>query len=94
MRLIDADALKDVLNNGGGTSVDINISKNMPLGEIVDIVIQAYRKCLFAELQKKMPTAYDVDEVVERIKNCDYCDSDGYLEPDAVVRIVKEEIKA
>lgn len=41
-----------------------------------------------------LPTAYDVDNVVERIKNCDYCDSDGYLEPDAVVRIVKEEIKA
>lgn len=41
-----------------------------------------------------LPTAYDVDKVVERIKNCDYCDSNGYLEPDAVVRIVKEEIKA
>lgn len=41
-----------------------------------------------------LPTAYDVDKVVERIKNCDYCDSDGYLEPDAVIRIVKEETKA
>lgn len=67
MRLIDADYLKDVLNSGGGVSVDINISKKMPLGEIIDTVIQAYRKCLFEELEK-MPTAYDVDKVVERLE--------------------------
>ncbi len=66
MRLIDADSLKSVLNSGGGESVDIKINKSMPLGVIVDTVIQAYRKCLFAELEKA-PTAYDVDKVVDRI---------------------------
>ena len=50
MRLIDADAFKDKLNSGGGESVEINISKSMELAEIVDTVIQAYRKCLFAEI--------------------------------------------
>lgn len=67
MRLIDADYLKSILNSGGGESVNINISKSMPLGDIVDTVIQAYRKCLFAELEK-VPTAYDVDKVVERLE--------------------------
>ncbi len=67
MRLIDADAFKKVLDSGGGETADINISKSMPLGEIVDIVIHAYRKCLFAELEK-MPTAYDVDKVTEQMQ--------------------------
>ena len=66
MRLIDADYLKEVLNSGTGEAVEINISKNMPLGKIVDTVIHAYRKCLFAELEK-VPTAYDVDKVVEQL---------------------------
>lgn len=63
MRLIDADYLKNILNNGGSESVNINISKSMSLGDIVDTVIMAYRKCLFAELEK-VPTAYDLDKVV------------------------------
>lgn len=75
MRLIDADAFKDILHSGSGESVVINISKNMDLGEIVDTVIQAYRKCLFAELEK-MPTAYDTlrKEICDR---CDGCKNDG-----------------
>lgn len=67
MRLIDADMLKNVLNSGGGESVEISISKKMPLGEIVDTVIHAYRKCLFAELDK-IPTAYDMDNVVKELE--------------------------
>lgn len=67
MRLIDADRLKNVINSGGSETVDIRISKSMPLYEIVDTVIQAYRKCLFAELEY-LPTAYDVDKVVEQIE--------------------------
>lgn len=67
MRLIDADYLKNILDSGGGESVNINISKSMSLGNIVDTVIQAYRKCLFAELEK-VPTAYDVDKVVGRLE--------------------------
>lgn len=67
MRLIDADRLKNVINSGGSETVDIRISKSMPLYEIVDTVIQAYRKCLFAELEY-LPTAYDVDKVVERLE--------------------------
>lgn len=67
MRLIDANYLKKVLNIGSGEKVEINISKSMTIGEIVDTVIHAYRKCLFAELEK-MPTAYDVDKVVERLE--------------------------
>jgi len=74
MRLIDADELKKVLNSGGGVSTEININKKMSLGEIVDIVIQAYRRCLFAELEK-MPTAYDVDK--QRPKT-PYIWGDGY----------------
>ena len=74
MRLIDADAFKDKLNSGGGESVEINISKSMELAEIVDTVIQAYRKCLFAELEK-MPTAFDAlgKETCDR---CDGCKND------------------
>lgn len=67
MRLIDADRLKNVIYSGGSETVDIRISKSMPLYEIVDTVIQAYRKCLFAELEY-LPTAYDVDKVVERLE--------------------------
>ena len=105
MRLIDADAFKNILNSGGSESVDINISKTMPLSEIVDIVIQAYRKCLFAELEK-MPTAYDVDNVVEQIKcnsqniallypddqGGDYEYADG-IEINRAVEIVRAELK-
>lgn len=68
MRLINADYLKSILNGGGSESVNINISKRMPLSDIVDTVIFAYRKCLFAELEKA-PTAYDVDKVVERLES-------------------------
>lgn len=64
MRLIDIDYLKNILNSGGDEAVEINIRESMPLEEIVDTVIDAYRKCLFAELEK-VPTAYDVDKVVE-----------------------------
>lgn len=39
----------------------------MSLGNIVDTVIQAYRKCLFAELEK-MPIVYDVDKVVKQME--------------------------
>lgn len=67
MRLIDADYLKNILNSGGSESVNINISKSMSLGDIVDTVIMAYRKCLFAELEK-VPTAYDLDKVVEQLE--------------------------
>lgn len=69
MRLIDADYLKSTLHNGGGESVDINISKRMPLGKVVDTVIQAYRKCLFAELEKA-PTVYEITH------NCTGCKHD------------------
>ncbi len=68
MRLIDADYLKNILNNGGSESVNINISKSMSLGDIVDTVIMAYRKCLLAELEK-VPTAYDLDKVVEQLES-------------------------
>lgn len=67
MRLIDVDYLKSILNSSGGESVNININKSMPLGDIVDIVISAYRECLFAELEK-VPTAYDVNKVVEQLE--------------------------
>lgn len=67
MRLIDADYLKEVLNSGTGEAVEIKISKSMPLEKIVDIVIHAYRECLFAELEK-VPTAYDVDKVVRKLE--------------------------
>lgn len=67
MRLIDIDYLKNILNSGGDEAVEINIRESMPLEEIVDTVIDAYRKCLFAELEK-IPTAYDVDKVVEQLK--------------------------
>ncbi len=73
MRLIDADYLKEVLNSGTGEAVEIKISKSMPLEKIVDIVIHAYRKCLFAELEK-IPTAYDVDKVVEQLEKAKYED--------------------
>lgn len=68
MRLINADYLKSILNGGGtGESVNINISKRMPLSDIVDTVIFAYKKCLLAELEK-VPTAYDVSKVLERLE--------------------------
>lgn len=67
MRLIDIDYLKNILNSGGDEAVEINIRESMPLEEIVDTVIDAYRKCLFAELEK-VPTDYDVDKVVEQLK--------------------------
>lgn len=98
MRLIDADYLKSILNSGGGETVDINISKSMPLGEIVDTVIQAYRKCLFAELEK-VPTAYDVDKVVRRFKeekNSIYREDESlmgermYIGIDKAIEIVQE----
>ncbi len=38
---------------------------------------------------KCAPTAYDVDKVVEQIKNCNYCDTNGYLDPEALITIVK-----
>ena len=72
MRLIDVDYLKNTLNSGGGESVDINISKRMPLGEIVDTVIQAYRKCLLAELEKT-PTVY---EITRKCTGCKHDESD------------------
>ncbi len=85
MRLIDADYLIKVLNDGGSETADININKNMPLGEIVDAVVQAYRKCLFAELEK-VPTAYDVDKVVERLM----CESiNCHIMTNRAVEIVK-----
>ncbi len=47
-------------------------------------------KAHICELIDRQPTAYDVDKVVEQIKKCDYCDSNGYLEPEAVITIVKD----
>ncbi len=67
MRLIDADYLKKLLNTGGDEKVEISIRESMPLEEIVDTVIHAYRKCLFAELEK-VPTAYDMNEVIKQLK--------------------------
>ncbi len=91
MRLIDADYLIKVLNSGGSETTDININKNMPLGEIVDTVINAYRKCLFAELEK-VPTAYDVDKVIKRLEvNSMYAqaDDEAFVMLDDAVEIVK-----
>ncbi len=95
MRLIDADEFKNVLNSGGGEKANINISKSMPLGEIVDTVIQAYRKCLFAELEK-MPTAHDIDKVVEQIKKAtdkhglvDYINGKQAISKEQAIQIVK-----
>jgi len=90
MRLIDADELKKALNSGGGESVDINISKDMPLWKIVDTIIQAYRKCLFAELEK-MPTAYDVDKVCRKINEDK--EIDNLIDADHAIKIVKAGMK-
>lgn len=45
---------------------------------------------IFFEYFEAQKIAYDVDKVVEEIKKCDYCDSDRYLEPEAVITIVKD----
>ncbi len=83
MRLIDADYLKNILNSGGSESVNINISKSMSLGDIVDTVIMAYRKCLFTELEK-VPTAYDLDKVVEQLEEKTYYEHGRKVTWDAI----------
>lgn len=91
MRLIDADRLKNVINSGGSETVDIRISKSMPLYKIVDTVIQAYRKCLFAELEY-LPTAYDVDKVVEQLENLGWVFADYYPDGTNISRESRKSI--
>lgn len=67
MRLIDADELCRKLNSGGGESEKIQISPDMPVKAIIDMTLAAYRKCLFAEIEK-MPAAYDLDKIVEQLR--------------------------
>lgn len=89
--LINRSALIEVLNNGGAESTEIHVSHNMELGEIVDIVIAAYRKCLFAEIEK-IPTAYDVDKVVEQLEERTYREYGRVVTRDAI-EIVKAGMK-
>lgn len=106
MRLIDADAEisrieKEIRRIDGKIERLKKLAAKEPFNAFHDFekkLKQCYRNKVDCKAEiatlKNYQTAYNVDKVIERIKNCDYCDSDGYLESDAVVRIVKEEIKA